>query len=305
MPLTTLLVQESELRMIKLFASDLDGTLLNLRHDVDETIRRSLREVIASGAHFACATGRAMRTNHAFGFEGIACEAVCSNGSIVLGRAGEVLHHELLDLGFIERLLKEFPDVSFDFTAVEHGRVRSLVRGSFEEHEQQMRVPNPVLRTIMKGMRTPIDRTGEQFEYGVSSERVLGSEPCKMNCRVPNEMRRLELENFIASWSHAVVNAPFNPSMFEVTNCGVNKGAAVLWLAEHVGADPSEVAVYGDGGNDLDMLRCFAPYGHAYAPLGASGLAKEAASEVIGPCALHAVAHHMVRTVRAQGPAGA
>ena len=58
--------------MIKLFASDLDGTLLNLLHDTDRTIRDAIREVTASGAHFSVATGRTMRTSQDFGFSGLA-----------------------------------------------------------------------------------------------------------------------------------------------------------------------------------------------------------------------------------------
>ncbi len=37
--------------MIKLFASDLDGTLLNGLHEADRTIRGAIQEAIAQGAH--------------------------------------------------------------------------------------------------------------------------------------------------------------------------------------------------------------------------------------------------------------
>ncbi len=35
--------------MIKMFASDLDGTLLNALHEADGTIRRAIRELIEAG----------------------------------------------------------------------------------------------------------------------------------------------------------------------------------------------------------------------------------------------------------------
>lgn len=37
--------------MIKMFASDLDGTLLNALHEADGTIRRAIRELTEAGLH--------------------------------------------------------------------------------------------------------------------------------------------------------------------------------------------------------------------------------------------------------------
>lgn len=86
--------------------------------------------------------------------------------------------------------------------------------------------------------------------------------------------------------------------MFEITNVGVDKGAALAWLASYFGYSADEVAVYGDGGNDIAMLQRFT---HAYATSNGSDAAKLAAGNVIGSCAFHAVPRHMVKTVREQG----
>lgn len=58
-----------------------------------------------------------------------------------------------------------------------------------------------------------------------------------------------------------------------------------------------EVAVYGDGGNDLVMLDRFE---HSFATSNASDAAKQAAGTVIGNCAFHAVPKHMLKTLRDQ-----
>ena len=46
--------------MIKLFASDLDGTLLNGLHETDRTIRGAIKTAIELGAHVVPATGRSV-----------------------------------------------------------------------------------------------------------------------------------------------------------------------------------------------------------------------------------------------------
>ena len=53
--------------MIKLFASDLDGTLLNYFHHADRVVRAAVREVIASGAHMVLATGRTSHSGASMG----------------------------------------------------------------------------------------------------------------------------------------------------------------------------------------------------------------------------------------------
>ena len=77
--------------MIKMFASDLDGTLLNALHEADGTIRRAIRELTEAGLHVVPATGRSTLPIGEHGFTGLALDACCSNGSIVRDSHGEVL----------------------------------------------------------------------------------------------------------------------------------------------------------------------------------------------------------------------
>lgn len=289
--------------MIKLFASDLDGTLLNLLHETDRTIRDAIREVTASGAHFSVATGRTMRTSQDFGFSGLACEAVCANGSMVLGRDGSLLRHVDVDPAVLEEMLKAFPQIPFECVGLE----KSLVRGSQEAYQAGYRsegllkqlVANIVLRGMRRDQASRVERLFDQTDADVLTGPV-----CKVNCRVADEGLERELHAFLAEHADAIVNAPFNPVMFEMTSAGVNKGEAVAWLASYLGICEDEVAVYGDGGNDVVMLERFARYRHAFVTHGATPAAKRAAGQAIGSCIVHAVPRHMLATVRTQGRVG-
>ncbi|MCI8375023.1 MAG: HAD family phosphatase [Lachnospiraceae bacterium] len=73
-------------------------------------------------------------------------------------------------------------------------------------------------------------------------------------------------------------NAPFADHVIEVTDKEASKAKALLWLCDHLGWKREETAVFGDGGNDVEMLRIFP---HSYAPAGASPEARTAASEIL------------------------
>ena len=155
----------------------------------------------------------------------------------------------------------------------------------------------PVWRkVVMRGMSMT---GGPEHIYDCEPAQIAELEVCKVNAHIQGMGEASEVAAFIAEHDE-VVNAPFDPSMFEVTRAGVNKGEAVAWLAGYLGIREDEVAVYGDGGNDIQMLGRFAGHGHAYATSNGSDAAKSAAGNVIGSCAGWAVPRHMLRTLREQ-----
>lgn len=276
--------------MIKLFASDLDGTLFNAFHTTDRVIINAARAIVAAGAHLVLATGRTVMSARDLGFGDLPIEAVGSSGSIVRDGAGRVLKTFPLDPAALEDMLRAFPGICFDCVSTEG----SFITGTREEHQAGFRRDGMIRRIVMRGMRGNRG-PGAPQQFSQSIGEVLSHQICKVNCRVPDDGLARELEAYLSERTDTLVNAPFNPVMFEITAAGVNKGASIAWLAEYFGYTEDEVAVYGDGGNDLVMLERF---GHAYATSNGSDDAKRAAGTVIGPCYLHAVPRHMLRTLR-------
>ncbi len=277
--------------MIKFFASDLDGTLLNLFHTTDAVILAAVREAIESGAHVAAATGRTDVWHGKGGFESDTIEAVCANGSIIRGRDGEVLKRYTVDPAFVEELVQAFPGICFDCVTCEG----ILSSGSREMREAGFKTDTPWRRILMRGMRVQATFFTTHL-YEQSLAQILEHEVCKINCRVPDPDLCRELHAFLDSHTDTVINAPFNPALFEITERTCNKGESVAWLAHYLGFSEDEVAVYGDGGNDIAMLERFK---HSFATANATDEAKRAAGTVIGDCVLHAVPRHIRATVRA------
>lgn len=277
--------------MIKLFACDLDGTLLNYFHQVDKTILKAIRAVEEAGLEFTVATGRNMRAQQRrdFGLDQVRMHAVGMNGAMVFNTSGELIYAKPMDKAFIEELLRAFPELGFECIGYDH----VFVTDSRERHTAYGGRKG-VLGLVMRPMRA---KFLADCRFDQTPSDVLGRDILKINCHVHDAARERELKAFIAEHSDRVVNAPFNPTMFEITDKDVSKGTAVAYLARYLGFSEDEVAVYGDGGNDLKMLERFR---NAYATSNGSDAAKQAAGTVIGHCALHAVPHHIMRTLRAQ-----
>lgn len=276
--------------MIKLFASDLDGTLLNGLHLTDRTILRSIARVRAAGLHFSLATGRTVRDARQLGFQRNVC-VVCANGSMVLGEDGTLLRSRCLDAAFVEELVRTFPTEPLEFVTTEH----TYHLQSEEAHREAYAHQALWRRVVSRGMSMT---GGPEHVYDCTPQQIAGLRVVKVNAHISGMGRADQIRAFLDDHADVATNAPFDPCMFEVTAAGVDKGEAVSWLASHLGIRDDEVAVYGDGGNDVAML---ARFSHAYATHGASPDAKRAAGTVIGSCVTHAVPRHVVRTLRAQG----
>lgn len=276
--------------MIKLFASDLDGTLLNAFHEVDRTIVACAREVINGGDHLALATGRALRHGREIGFEDIPVDIVGSNGAIIRDGDGRLLRSFPIDPAFVEETLRAFPTICFDCVAPEG----MYIRGSREQRAATFMRDGLIRRIAMhRARRRAQGNPTHHFDQTLG--QILNREVCKINCRIPDEGLAREFAGYLADREDRVVNAPFSPVVFEISDRSVNKGASVAWLARYYGIEEDEVAVYGDGGNDLVMLERFE---HSYATSNGSEEAKRAAGAVIGPCWLHAVPRHIRSTLR-------
>ena len=279
--------------LIRLFASDLDGTLFNALHQTDRAIISQLRRVLGAGRHVALATGRAVRHASTLGFHDLPLETVSANGALICDARGATLRFSRFDPATLEELLAAFPAVCFNCIA-EDG---TYVRGTRESHLAGFRPsPGPLGRLVARRLRRQPPAPDTHFDQ--TDADVLARPICKVNFRVADDGLRRELLGFVGDHASQVVNASFDGDLFELTDARVNKGEAVAWLAGHLGIGEEEVAVYGDGGNDLAMLERFS---HAYAPRGASEDAKRAAGHVIGSCALHAVSRHMLATCRREG----
>ena len=101
--------------MIKLFASDLDGTLLNELHESDEVIFNSIQQVLNKNLYFTIATGRDLNGSlRNTGFETLPIYKICMNGAFIAAPNKEILYKKEIDKAFLKEILTQFPNIHFD-----------------------------------------------------------------------------------------------------------------------------------------------------------------------------------------------
>lgn len=89
------------------------------------------------------------------------------------------------------------------------------------------------------------------------------------------------------------------PGWSNIMPAGWNKGAAIRFLAERIGASLDEVVIFGDAGNDIPM---FEVVPNSVAVANATPAAAAAARWHIGPCEDHAVAAAIQELARGAWP---
>jgi len=226
----------------QLFATDLDGTLLNSSGGISAANVAALKSAQAAGLHVVFATGRPPRwmteIGHITGMHG---HAICANGALVLDVAtGAVLQADFLDrdlgLEVVSRLRQIDPGVSFAVELADDN-VSFVIENNYRPRwETQQEVPRVAVE--------------EMFNSG----RVI-----KLLAR-PSEHAKLDADQFVhAAESVAcdivdLTHSNIHDVLLEMSPCGVNKGTALAKFASNLGVSQSEVAAVGDMPNDVPMI---------------------------------------------------
>lgn len=255
---------------IKLILSDIDGTMLPYGQAVvSERTRRAFHAAMDAGIHVGPASGRGIsHVVPAFaGDEACVATALGTNGMQVY-LDGKLIHEERLPLAALEEVLRvvrarsEAGAIVFDDEGLPH-----LIDGSREE----------LAKTFPK-----------YAEEAVQADGLPDKPPVKLNVFVSGglEATREVMEELQREVDALDFNLPM-PGFINLTPPGYSKASGIDVLCEALGIGLDQVVVFGDGGNDVEML--------AHTPNGVAveGSAPDAAAAArwhIGRCEDEAVA---------------
>ncbi len=250
---------------MKLFAMDLDGTLLDREDGIHPVDRDAIARARERGVIVTIATGRlTSRTHPTARALRLDAPLVCADGGVLACAATErILARRPLPLGLVERALELLAArglSSFVFTAeaihsCERGRAHhDFVRGwshAITAHDDVRAAP------WRRGAEAPIMLVGigEPAEIDAALQQLTDTEAAEL-------------------MSFDIADA----RVLRLMAKGVSKGSALVELARQLGVALEHVAVAGDWYNDLSM---FAVAGRSYAMPHAPAEVKAAASCVL------------------------
>lgn len=279
-----------------MIVSDLDGTLLNRYHTLDRRILRAIDLALDNGIIFVVATGRALQ-GHDIGlnFGNRPIYFISNNGAVIHDTKGNVLYEIGLDPEFVNSVVEHFFHLPIDFIS----REKTFVNTSRSVYLTGFNNETLVRKLLTKMTFT---KTLQSFlkakTFDQSKESILKLDTLKLNTRIVDDMDRIAFDKHLLKFPN-VVNLPFSDSIFEITDASVNKAEAVKFLAQRLNIDHDDIYVFGDGGNDVPMLKAFK---NSYAPRSGNPEAKAVASEIIGHYWFYAVSRKIEQLIKEKRP---
>ena len=253
--------------MIKLIASDMDGTLLDDDSRVPEETFELIHRLAEKGVRFVASSGRRYDTLRWF-FEPVADEMdyVASLGTQVYAD-GRLLDREVFSTIAVTRLFETCQ--MFDclhLALYEANRTYLLNDQSTYVRELDKDLPDAIC----------------VFDPPSPDVSIVKAAVC---CDRPDQIMDMAyvLERELSAWFTFL---PSGSRWIDVTPRHVSKATGLAQVMRYWGIERDEVAAFGDSMNDYAMLRFV---GHPYVMANARYAVKQVAQHVIGTNAEHAV----------------
>ena len=263
-----------------LFVSDLDGTLFDHTHDIDDVVLAGIKEVLAKGHYFVICTGRGMQGegNVNFGIRHDHIYTIALNGALTYDGNAELIARRPIDKEIIKAFYHDLDDVlvryeSSDFVLCPFTLARVdayLEKEGFFERVWKFKKEDFI----------------ENTHFGTSLDEILANDIFKLDIIVSHPDRKEKTDAILARYSDKLVNAPWGEGFYDITDIAVDKSVSVKALVDELGITDKDIFVYGDSYNDVRMLDMFS---NSASPSNANAAAKAVAKRIIGDYDDHSV----------------
>lgn len=252
---------------MKLFATDLDGTLLDRQDGIHPRDLEAIARARAAGVIVTIATGRLTSRTHPIARRlQLDAPLVCADGGVLACATTEkVLARRPLPQPTVDialDLLRDHDLSSFVFT---HDAIHSCTRG--KAYHAYVRGWSHTITAHEELRSAPAWRADEE-----AAIMVVGMGEREAVAQVEARLQPIAGELDVIAFDIA------DARVLRLMTRGASKGAALLELAERLGVKARDVAVAGDWYNDLSM---FAVAGRSYAMPHAPSEVKAAATDVL------------------------
>ncbi|MDC3418194.1 HAD family hydrolase [Aquibacillus salsiterrae] len=248
--------------MIKLFASDLDGTLLHNGTNLNDRDIDSIQAIISEGMEFAVATGRMDRDILVVAKSiGSVAHRVSQNGAIVNDKTNQEISTSFFPIELSIKLHHAMEAIGQMYTVTTSDEV--YVTKEFE-----------IMKEMEEFLYFPIKIHGKLLE-GYNDETI---HVVKFSIVAPPEEVVGIRDTLVADFADVAEIYISDSRCVDIVPKGISKAYGLAQLMQGLNVRKEEVAVIGDSFNDVPMFQ-MTP--HSYAMAGAKDAVKAHASCVV------------------------
>ena len=244
--------------MIKLIASDMDGTLLNSNHKIPQDNIELIKFAQKNGIEFVVATGRAYyEALPSLNNENIKCDVISFNGGIIYDKNGNIINitpMKLKDLYYTIEILKSL-DISYQLYTKNTIYTKSietditayidLIRANGEEpNEQHLR--QEAKNRLALGHITEVDN----IELYLNQE----DNPAIKVIGISNDLEKLKHATELLSGNDNISVTSSGANNVEIMDKKATKGEALKIVADIHDINLKNTIAIGDNLNDQSML---------------------------------------------------
>ncbi|WP_113637163.1 Cof-type HAD-IIB family hydrolase [Nubsella zeaxanthinifaciens] len=216
---------------VKAVFFDIDGTLLSFKtHQVSTSTAQAIADLQAKGIKVILSTGRSINSiDHVkyLNFDGF----ITFNGGYCVAKNGDILFKQCIDAKDIEGILN-------------YAKQNALSFSFMSEREITIHDVTPEIAGMYAHLNLPVPPP-------VDAEKVDTASVLQTNIFMGPE----EEAAFMAAVMPNSVASRWTPLFADVNPKGQSKKVGIDVFCEHFGINLKETMAFGDGGNDIEMLK--------------------------------------------------
>ena len=231
--------------MIKLIASDMDGTFLNPQGTYDKVrFQRILDQLSEKNITFVVASGNRLErlTNIFSGISGN-IDYVAENGALVIDK-GDILAQKAMPSHLVDAVVDFFADNLRDYRVILSGVKASYVLEGTVFESEAYAISEADLHQFFSNLVFLEDFAKRPSDHIVKITMMVDLNDVDSVTRRFNQEFHGDLRA-VSSGYGAV----------DIIQTGIHKAWGLQALMTKYNITPDEVAAFGDGGNDIEMLR--------------------------------------------------
>lgn len=246
--------------MIKLIASDMDGTLLNSKHVISKGNVEAIKKAQELGVDFAIVTGRDYNGVKDFAKEfDLNCEFILMNGAEYRDRQGNILEGITLNKNTLEDIIKIMDEAGLIMEIFTGDSI--LVKSKeeaiklledrfsvFDSDAADEEVKAAVRKFMNRRKIESYDSLDDLMDESLNIYKIITfNKDEKLIQETKNKLRQIEGLSVVSTFSNDI----------EICDIQAQKGLILAKAAKKMGLEKDEVMVLGDSFNDYSMFTEF------------------------------------------------